>query len=601
MRRYRNTLLSLALVFPALAGQAKTSKAAAALLAEGRQFEAGKDFDAALERYLNALDQDPSNLLYRMAVEKARFQAAQSHVEKGLSLREAGGVPASLAEFEKAYALNPGSAAALQEVRRTQEMIARAQKATPVQAARQDAQRRAATLKGPARLAPLDPQPVSLKMVNQRPRILFETVCRLARINLLVDPEYQEGKPSSVELEGAPLEEALDHLALLTKSYWRPVSSNTIFLTNDNINKRRDYEEHVTRVFYLSNVNSPQELQEIITTIRSVADLQRVFAFSTQSAIIVRGEADRVALAEKLIGDLDKPRAEVLVDVLVLEANSVMTRKLAAAIAPTGLNVPLSFTPRSQLTTAVTSTDSSSTSTSSTTSSSTSTAVSLAALGHLSSADYSLVLPGAQLQAVLSDARTKVLQAPQIRSIDSQKATLKIGDRQPTATGSYQSAVSTATVNALVNTQFTYIDVGVNVDLTPKVHDNGDVSMHIELEVSSVNGKVNLGGIEEPIIGQRKVIHDVRMREGEVNLLGGLVNQQESKTKTGVPGLSSVPILGRLFSGEEIDRNRGELMIALIPHIIRRPEISPENLNTVAAGSATVVKLSYETPPASRK
>src|SRR5262249_50886693 len=150
-----------------------------------------------------------------------------------------------------------------------------------------------------------------------------------------------------------------------------------------------------------------------------------------------------------------------------------------------------------------------------------------------------------------SDAQTKVLQSPQLRSVDSQKATLKIGDRRPTATGSFQPGIGGVGINPLVNTQFTYIDVGVNVDLTPRVHENGEVSMHAEVEISNVSGTVNLGGIDQPIIGQRKVIHDIRMRDGEVSLLGGLVNQQDTKTKTGVPGLASLPVLGRLFSGEE--------------------------------------------------
>jgi general secretion pathway protein D len=521
-----------------------------------------------------------------MAVEKARFQAAQAHVEKGLAMRNGGDAAGSLHEFERATAIHPGLAAASQELQRTREMIAAGQTLTPAQASRQAWKRKVAAMKPPPELAPLNPQPISLTIVNQKPRVMFETTCRLAGINLLVDPDYAEPKTGSVELDHASLQEALDYLALLTKSFWKPVSSNTIFLTNDSTNKRRDYEDYVTRVFYLGNVNTTQEMQEIITTIRSIADLPRVFPFSTHNAIVVRGEADRVALAEKIIGDLDKPRAEVIVDVLVLEASSVMTRKLAAAIAPSGLSVPVTFSPRSKLTTTTTS--------GSSTSTATSTAIPLSALGHLSSADFSIVLPDAQLKAVLSDAQTKVLQAPQIRSVDSQKATLKIGDRQPTATGSYQSAVSGVSVSGLVNTQFTYLDVGVNVDLMPRVHENGEVSMHVELEISSVNGKVNLGGIEEPIIGQRKLIHDVRMREGEVNLLGGLVNQQNTRTRTGVPGLSSVPLLGRLFSGEEVEKNRGDLMIALIPHIIRRREISPDSLRGVAAGNANLIKLNYE-------
>ena len=173
----------------------------------------------------------------------------------------------------------------------------------------------------------------------------------------------------------------------------------------------------------------------------------------------------------------------------------------------------------------------------------------------------------------MSDANTKILQSPQVRSVDNVKASLKIGEREPTATGSFQPGIGGVGINPLVNTQFTYIDVGVNVDLTPRVHDNDEISMHVELDISSVAGTVNLGGIDQPIIGQSKISHDLRVREGEVSLLGGLMQQQESKSVTGIPGLSSIPLIRRLFSGESIDRNKSELMIALIPHIVRRPDI----------------------------
>ncbi len=197
----------------------------------------------------------------------------------------------------------------------------------------------------------------------------------------------------------------------------------------------------------------------------------------------------------------------------------------------------------------------------------------------------------------MSDANTKILQAPQVRSLDNVKAVLKIGDREPTATGSFQPGIGGVGINPLVNTQFTYIDVGVNVEITPRVHDNGEVSMHVDLDISSVNGQVNLGGISQPIIGQRKVSHDLRVQEGQVSLLGGLIQQQDNKTVTGIPGLSSIPLLRRLFTGESVDRNHNELMIALIPHIVRRPDITPENLRTIAVGNATTIKLNYAPRP----
>lgn len=171
---------------------------------------------------------------------------------------------------------------------------------------------------------------------------------------------------------------------------------------------------------------------------------------------------------------------------------------------------------------------------------------------------------------------------------------MKIGEKEPTASGSFANttgAIAGAGISPLVNTQFTYLDVGVNVEITPHVHENGDVSMHVSLDISSVTGQVNLGGVNEPIIGQRKVEQDVRLREGEVNLIGGLLSTQDNKTKTGVPGLANIPIIGRLFSGDSVDRERDEIMIALIPHIVRRPDITPENVRGISSGAQQTVSL----------
>lgn len=561
-------------------------------LAEGRAYAARKQWDAALASYRLALAQDPAEMLYQMAAEKAVFEAADAHISLGQQARAQGHAADALAEFDRAHALAPALAAASQELAATLEMMRRNDRLTPLERRKHEQEEERDRILPVPELQAGTNGAITLTMVNQSAKVLFETVGKYAGMNVLFDPEYQPGKNLSLTLDSVTPTQALDHLALLSKSFWKALSQNTVFVTNDNANKRRDYEEQVTRVFYLSNVNTPQEMQEIINAVRSMADLQRVMQYTTQYAIIARGEADKIALAAALIADLDKPRSEVVVDILVLEASQVFSRKITAALASAGLNVPVSFSPRASIQTpTTTSTSTTSTTTTSTTSSTTASTIPLSSLGHLSSADFSISLPGALLQAVMSDAGTRVLQAPQLRAVDSIKATVKIGDRQPTATGSYSSGAGTATVSALVNTQFTYIDVGVNVDITPRVHDNGDVSMHVELEISSVNGHVTLGGIDEPIIGQRKVVHDIRMRAGEVSLLAGLVNLQETKSTTGIPGLSGIPLLRRLFTGESVDRNRSELMIAIVPHIVRGPVATPANLRGIDTGTAGTVKL----------
>ena len=194
---------------------------------------------------------------------------------------------------------------------------------------------------------------------------------------------------------------------------------------------------------------------------------------------------------------------------------------------------------------------------------------------------------------MLNDSSTRVLQAPQIRAVDNQKATLKIGEKVPTASGSFQPGVAGVGVSPLVNTQFTYLDVGVNMEVLPRVHENNEVSMHIDLDISQVDNYQNLGGISEPEIGQNKETADVRLREGEVNLIGGIIQRTDTKSKTGIPGLANIPLLGRLFSGENLQNNRNELVIALIPHIVRGPDITESNLKPVAAGNATQIKVGY--------
>jgi general secretion pathway protein D len=305
----------------------------------------------------------------------------------------------------------------------------------------------------------------------------------------------------------------------------------------------------------------------------------------------------------------------VIIDVMVMQVNTTHMRNITAAFASTGFSTSAIFAPRpgittpgiqSSTTTGSTTTTTGTTATTTTpTSTSTSTAgtptstnIPLNELGHISSADFSLTnLPGATLEAVLNDSSTRVLQAPQIRAVDNQKASLKIGEKVPTASGSFQPGVAGVGVSPLVNTQFTYLDVGVNLDVLPRVHENNEVSLHIELDYSGVANYVNLGGISEPEIDQNKETADVRLREGEVSLIGGIIQRTDTKSKTGIPGLANIPLLGRLFSGENLENDRNELVIALIPHIVRGPDITASDLKAVAAGNATQIKVEYAPRP----
>lgn len=590
-------LLAALLVVSADAKTRKGDK----LLEQGREAEARKQWETALDFYEQAMLEDPADAAYQLSMRRVRFQAAMARVEIGQKLRAAGKLEEALQQFQRAYAIDPSATMAEQELRTTIQMIQR-EKApatrsaapeerglTPAEKAQKEAEERAERLLPIPELRPLQRQISTLRMNNQPVKVLYETVGKLAGINVIFDPEYQNppGKSTfTVDLSNTTLEEALDYLAVQTKSYWKPLSPNTIFVTNDNVTKRRDYEDYVVKVFYIKNATTVQELQEISTTVRSVTEIRRAFTYNSQNAILVRGTADQVALAEKLIQDLDKPKAEVVVDVIVMEANRGRIRDIATTFTTgggAGINLPISFNRGATGSTG--DGDSGGGSTSGT--------LPLNQLDSLGLGDFSVAVPGALLQLLMSDSQTRILQNPQVRSVENFKASLKIGEQIPYATGSFQPGVGGVGLNPLVSTQFQFLDTGVNVDITPKVHGRDEISMHVEVALKAKSGEVELGGLRQPQISQRAIVHDIRVKEGEVSLLGGLLGSQEIRTRSGVPGLMDIPVVGRVFSTEKLERSRSELLVALVPRIVRAPDYTEGNLRGVSAGNDQNVKLNY--------
>ncbi len=554
---------------------------------QARKAELAQRYEQALDLYEQALVEDPGDPRYQLAVHRARFVTGQVLVQRGRQLRQEGQLEEAAAAFQRALEVDPASSVAAQERQRTMEMIEERNRLgpdadsaslaeTPLERVRGERDKRIAALKPPPELQPISTQPINLTIPNQDSKVVFETIGKLAGINPIFDPEYRD-KKVSIDLQNATLYEALDYASLLAKAFWKPLSHNAIFITNDDTNKRRDYDEEVVKTFYLTNVATPQELQEVATAIRGLTDIRRLFAVNSLNALIVRGPADKMALAEKVIADIDKARPEVIIDVLVLETSKTAAREFG--ITPvsggnSGINLPVSFTGEG-----VGAGDS---------------GVPLSQLGNLSSRDWSTVLPGGVIRALMTRGDTRLLQSPRVRAADNFQATLNIGSRVPVATGSFQPGIGGVGVNPLVNTQFNYVEVGVNLSLTPKIHNDREVSLHIEVEVSNVSGEVDIGGIKQPTFGQRKVAHDIRIQEGETSVMGGLLDQQLRLTKSGVPLLGDIPILGHLFSSQRTETTENEILIVLIPHIVRLPEIKMANLKSVASGTDQTFRVRYE-------
>ena len=616
LRRFL-AVFSVLLVLPGGLLEARTKKGDK-LLKLAQIAEQRKEYERALDLYTQALSQDPGDPSYELGLRRVRFQVGTLHVEAGQKLRQDRKLEEALAEFQRAFSVDPSSAIAMQEMRRTTEALEQVRKGnagdkpmTAVEHAQQQTQDRIESLLPVPELRPITSQISTLKMNNQPPKVLYETVGKLAGINVIFDPQYQSSTRNiNLDLTNSSLEEALNYIALLTKTFWKPVSANAIFVTDDNVTKRRDYEDEVVKVFYLKNVTSVQEFQEVVTAVRSVTDIRRMFTYNAQNAVMARGTVDQINLAEKLFHDLDKPKSEVVIDVVVLEVNSDRTRNIAAGLVSggqTGLVIPIGFTPRSSLNVGGTTTTTTGTGTgtgttasgtsnvvSTTTSSGTSASLSASQIGKVTLSDFSLTLPGALLQAVMSDNATKIMQSPELRASDGMKVSLKIGEKVPYASGSFQPGVGSVGVSPLVSTQFQFAETGVNVELTPHIHGTDEISMHIVVDVSNVSRTVTIGGIDQPVISQRKNEADIRIRDGEVSLLGGLINNQDTKSFSGIPGFTNVPVLGKFLLGSNSsDRTRSNLLIALIPHVVRSPNIDAADLRGVAAGTDQTVKLNY--------
>jgi general secretion pathway protein D len=578
------------------------------------------DFDTALALIESARAKKPGELAYQIAAYRIHFEAAAAHIHHAIKVRNTGNLTDALKELERAAEMDPSSDSAKQEIRRTRQMIQRAEKGedpgqaaddasgreikslTPAERERKDEMDKVARILSVPELKAMNPDPIKLKMNNQRPKVLFDTVCKLAGINVIFDPDYEAQntiKQQSIDLESASMEEALDAVAVLTKSYWKAMNSNTIFVTIDNRQKRQEYEDQVVKVFYLQNVGQQAELNEAVTVLRTVADIQKIFTSTPMNAIIIRAAADKIPLAEKLIAAIDKPKSEVIIDTLVMQVSRNYMRNLSAALGVGGINSPITFTPRASLTgqatTTTTSTSTSSTTTTTTSGGNTSNnTLLLPRIKNISTSDYTVSnVPGGLIEALLTDSSTKVLQAPQMRALDNWKSSLKVGEKIPTATGSFQPGVGGVGINPLVNTQFTYLDVGVNLDINPRVNSATDVSAHVAVEVSQKDSTVSIGGIDQPVIGQKRLELDLRMREGEINIIGGLLSEENDKSISGVPGLASMPLIGNMFKSTNVTRNQQELLIVMVPHIIRSPDITDEDLRAIATGTDTSYRMTY--------
>jgi len=595
--------LALALLC-GMMGMAATAHAqsAAAWDKRGATAEARDDFDTAFESYRQAHLKKPKDLRYKTHYERLRYTAANAHVDRGRVLRQSGDQDGAVTEFTRALQIDPGNQAASQELEQTTKPRARpgvgavgpggANAGIPLTASgdeqtpyQQQVQKDILSLGAPVMLQPINNDPITLHMAEDT-KTVYQAIGKAAGLNVIFDPEYTS-KRIPVDLTSVGLADALRIVGTLSGTFWKPVTPNTLFVAQNNRTKRTDLDDLAVQTFYLTNVSQQNDANEILVAMRNLLDPSvKVYLVASQNAIVLRATPDELLLAEKLINDLDRTRPEVVIDVAVLEVSRDKLRNL-------GITLPTSFGLTPTLPT--TSSTSSTTTTTSTTTGTTGSSLTLNSLANINATDFAVSISGGTVNALLSDSDTRILQNPRIRATDGQRATLKIGSKIPVATGSYNAGVSTGIASVGVQTQFTYLDVGVNIDITPTVHYDREISMKMKIEVSSQNGSVTISSVTEPIIAQKVAEQVIQVKDGEPSLLAGIMTKQDTNNVNGTPGLGELPILKYFFSSQSKEVQSDEIVFLVIPHIVRESVLTDQNTRAFYTGTSNSIELIRKT------
>ncbi|HEX4757502.1 MAG TPA: secretin N-terminal domain-containing protein, partial [Terracidiphilus sp.] len=580
------TLLTAVLALAGLASVSLHAQSANSLYKNGVSAEARQDYDTAFDFFQKANAKNPKDVTYRAALYRVRTTASTMHVTNGRKLAQSGDQQGALAEFLHAAAIDPGNEAAQQEIAAMR--VKAGQPAPEALLPEPEGSRHEIESVGsPVLLRPLTNEPLTLHMTEDA-KVVYQAIGKAAGVNVLFDPDYNS-KRVQVDLNNVSLMDALRIVGTMSGTFWRPVTSNTIFVAQNTRIKRTELDEQAVQTFYLSNAWQQNDLNDVQTALRNVLTSAKIYGVASQNAIVMRGTPDELLLAQKLINDLDKARAEVVVDIAVMEVSKNFERNLGIAW-PSSFGIALQPPCTSSSTTGCSTTSGTGTGTGST---STTVSPTLYDLAHLKASNFAVTVGSATLNLLLTDSNTKVLQSPRIRATDDQKATMKIGSRIPIATGSYQTGAATAVVSSLVNTQFQYQDVGVNIEMTPTVHFDHDVTLKVKIEVTSQSGSVTISGVTEPILSQRVIDQVIRLREGEASILGGIENNQETQNWTGIPGLSSIPILKYLFGSKDHTIADDDIVFVVVPHIVRSQDLDQANLRAIDTGSGQSIDLRH--------
>jgi general secretion pathway protein D len=583
MRKSLLRLLALVLLTAAAAGCAANASYRRAEAAAG----AGQ-WDEAVLKYLDAVEGDPGNIKYRAALLRAKIKASQSHFQKGKEFEKAAVPERALVEYQQATQLDPTNQYAAAQLDHVRRLIAAQRQNRQSETIEQMKEKIRGTRPQPPMLNPRSNQPISLEF--PQPVSIFQIYRALAQafgINVLFDPNLKD-QEIAIDLKDVTAQAALETLMHAAGHFYKVIDERTILIAADTPQNRRTYEDLVIQTFFLSNA----EVKDMTTILRSLIDAKKIATNDQLNAIILRDTADKVKVAEKIIETNDKSKAEVVVDVELLQINTTRLRDLGIALSQYSIGQALDTG------NATTSTGAGGTATSS------GGGLRVSDIPYLNQSNWVLTVPNFVYNFVKTNGEAQLLAKPQLRITEGQKANLVIGDKIPIPLTTFNTS-NTVGGTIVPITSFQYQDVGIKIEIEPRVHHNQEVTLKVKIEVSNLGNNVTFNGNTQPTIGTRTFDTTIRLQDGETNFLAGLIRTDDSKNDQGIPGLSDLPIIGRLFSDKRHESSRTDVILTLTPHIIRNAEITEEDLlpiwvgteaNTSFRGSSTRAESETEGP-----
>jgi len=544
------------------------------------------DWDAAVEYYRRAVQQSPDRTDYKIALERAMINASHQHLNQAQLAEARGELDEALREYRRASDFDPPNRQLAAKVMEIERRIREQYEARPANNIAQ--LREQARQTGPPPLIKLNEVLPEIRFNNTSIRDILNTIANITGINITYDRDYQD-RAYTVLLTGVTLEQALSQILSANQLFYKVLNQNTIMVIPDNAQKRANYEEQVIRTFYVSHADATELSQMINTIIRvpAMAVQPMIAPNKTNNTITIRATTAVAAIIEKMIESNDKPRAEIVIDVQILEVSRERAKQFGLDLSNYQINAIFSPESDPRGTTG--------TGANATTTLNTQPSFNLNTISRgVSTADFYLAVPSAVVRFMETDSDTRLIAKPQLRGAEGQKITLNLGDDIPIPSTVF-TPLATGGANTNPLTSFNYRTVGIVVEMTPRVTIEGDVILDLSVENSTKGVDVNVAGQNLPSFGTRKVVTRLRLRDGEPNLLAGLLREDERKTLRGVPGVLRLPVLNKLFASNDSDIRTSDIVMLLTPRIVRTQEITAGDLSPIFIG--TQQNLGLNGPP----